>query len=195
MKSKLTIICLLFVLYSCSLFRTTTTETKQKNDITKETEVSKNTESVQTQHAASQSEIGTKNISNSVFNQLEYLEGDFSETDTTYDTSQPPDSFGKHPVINVKTKLYHIHKKKDTNTKEQSQLVTNEKENAQVDLSKYLFAKSDSIAKLTDKSKSDSSNKEGFTNWRLWFGMGVGSVIAIVLAIKFGKKLILPRFP
>ena len=183
------------MLYSCSLFRSTTKETTLKNDIKKETEVSKNTGVVEVKHQSINSEIGTKEVSDNLFDQMEDMQADWSTNTIIYDTNKPIDSLtGKHPVLSEQITTAKIHHDKNTNTREQLSKDTNNKTNLQADSKSEQTTKSDSTSKLTDKSKSDESNKES-TNWKLWFGLGIGSVISVWLAIKFGMRLILPRLP
>jgi hypothetical protein len=196
MKEKLTIICLLFLLYSCNLFRTTTNETNQKNDIKTETDISKKADEKIDLIKDSSANTNTKIDHYATKEQIDKMIAEWSENYTVYDTSKPVDkTTGKPPVQSERIINYKSDKQNNNTQKVNSTVDKQEINNLKVDSSKQLKTNSDSIAKLTDKSETDTSNKEGATNWKLWFGLGIASVIAIYLAIRYGKNLILPRLP
>ena len=191
MKSKLTIIFLLFTVYSCSLFRTTTKETNQKNDIKNETEVSKKADEKTDLKKDSSADTNTKIEHYATKEQIDKMIAEWSENYTVYDTSKPVDkTTGKPPVQSERIINYKSDKQNNNTQKVNSTVDKQEKNNLNVNSSKQSKTNSDSIAKLTDKSKADTSNEEGTTNWKLWFGLGVGSVIAVWLWFKYGKRLL-----
>ena len=195
MKSKLTIILLIFLLYSCSLFRTSTKEVSIKNDIKAETDVSKKTEEKTELKKDSSVSAETKFDGKTNQQESENIGVDWSEDFTLYDTTKPVNPItGKPPILSERRRNYKSDKQKNRSASKNILVDKKQSTNLKVDLSKQLKAKSDITAKLSDKSKSDTTNKEESTNWKMWYGLGFASLIAVRLAIRFGKKLILPRF-
>jgi hypothetical protein len=184
MKSKLTIIFLLFILYSCSIFKNTTKEIEIKNDVKTETAINKNVESKGSTKIVLDSGVITKTHKEATKEQIARMVAEWHEDYTVYDTSRSVDNkTGKYPILSEKKSYFTVHSESENSTKQNEIINKDKKVNLKVDSTKTTSLKEDITSKVIDKSKVSTSEKEN-NNWWKWL---LGGIIATVLGILYIK--------
>ena len=185
MKSKLIIMLLVFVLYSCNLFRNTSNEIKIKNDIQTETVINKNVESKGTTKIVLDSGVITNTHKEATKDQIARMVAEWHEDYTVYDTSKTVDNkTGKYPILSEKKSYFTVHSESENSDNEKELTSKDKKVNLQVDSTSQINSKLDSTVNITDNSKT-STTEETNNNWWKWLLGGIIATIIGVLYIKF----------
>lgn len=184
MKTKLLIIALVSLLYSCNLFRNTTTEISKKKDIKTETEVSKKAEEKTELKKDSSANTDTKIEHYATKKQIDKMIAEWSENYTVYDTSKPVDkTTGKPPIQSERIINYKSDKQTNKTIKENSTVDNKQEINLKVDSSIQKKSKKESLVKTSDKSETETSTSIPWWKW-LVVGMIITLFVGMVLKLR-----------
>lgn len=187
MKTKLLIIALLSTLYACH----TTKTVESKNDIKTETLASTRKDEKQILNTASNSQTGTKAVSDRIIKQMDQMQSVCNSKLVIYDTSKPIDlKTGKPPILSESTTCYSKNNEKNRSITTNTKVEEIKESNFEGQLFKEQKQKKVETKKLIDKSKvTETSTYDSITFYLGWLVMFVLIALAIWLYIHFNKRL------